>query len=158
MTMSISRCTQNPTFMEEWRKGWHPEKMNTKGGSNNVLVVGSGPAGLEAARGRCVERGYDVAIAEAGTEIGGRVARERKLPGSLAPGAAWWTIVNISSVRNLMSKLISTANWTPRAFWNLVLKTFVSPPAQNGVATVLPVSMSCRCRSRRAPTSSPQTI
>lgn len=21
MTMSISRCTQNPTFMEEWRKG-----------------------------------------------------------------------------------------------------------------------------------------
>ena len=28
MTMSISRCTQNPTFMEEWRKGWHPEQMN----------------------------------------------------------------------------------------------------------------------------------
>ena len=27
MTMSISRCTQNPTFMEEWRKGWHPERM-----------------------------------------------------------------------------------------------------------------------------------
>ena len=25
MTMSISRCTQNPTFMEEWRKGWHDE-------------------------------------------------------------------------------------------------------------------------------------
>jgi len=85
MTMSISRCTQNPTFMEEWRKGWHPEKMNAKGDSENVLVVGSGPAGLEAARALS-ERGYDVAIAEAGTELGGRVARERKLPGLSAWG------------------------------------------------------------------------
>ncbi|MBU2944760.1 FAD-dependent oxidoreductase [Shimia thalassica] len=85
MTMSISRCTQNPTFMEEWRKGWHPERMNTKGNSDNVLVVGSGPAGLEAARALS-ERGYDVAIAEAGTELGGRVAKERKLPGLSAWG------------------------------------------------------------------------
>jgi len=85
MTMSISRCTQNPTFMEEWRKGWHPEKMNTKGDSENVLVVGSGPAGLEAARALS-ERGYDVAIAEATTTLGGRVARERQLPGLNAWG------------------------------------------------------------------------
>ena len=80
MTMSISRCTQNPTFMEEWRKGWHPEQMNAKGESSNVLVVGSGPAGLEAARALS-ERGYDVALAEARTVLGGRVTRERLLPG-----------------------------------------------------------------------------
>ncbi|WP_138469922.1 NAD(P)-binding protein [Poseidonocella sp. HB161398] len=85
MTMSISRCTQNPTFMEEWRKGWHPEKMNQKGASSNVLVVGSGPAGLEAARALSL-RGYDVALAEAGTELGGRVAKERLLPGLSAWG------------------------------------------------------------------------
>ena len=89
MTMSISRCTQNPTFMEEWRKGWHPEKMNPKGASQSVLVVGSGPAGLEAAWALC-RRGYDVAIAEAGTEIGGRVTRERKLPGL----SAWGRVVD----------------------------------------------------------------
>ena len=89
MTMSISRCTQNPTFMEEWRKGWHPEVMNTKGDSDNVLVVGSGPAGLEAAWALC-RRGYDVAIAEARTEIGGRVTRERKLPGL----SAWGRVVD----------------------------------------------------------------
>lgn len=83
--MSISRCTQNPTFMEEWRKGWHPEKMNIKGNSSNVLVVGSGPAGLEAARA-VAERGYDVALAESGTVLGGRVARERQLPGLSAWG------------------------------------------------------------------------
>ncbi|SPH19615.1 Trimethylamine dehydrogenase [Ascidiaceihabitans donghaensis] len=85
MTMSISRCTQNPTFMEEWRKGWHPERMNTKGNSSNVLVVGAGPAGLEATRAAAM-RGYDVALAEAGTVLGGRVARERMLPGLSAWG------------------------------------------------------------------------
>ncbi|MEZ5770768.1 MAG: FAD-dependent oxidoreductase [Defluviimonas denitrificans] len=85
MTMSISRCTQNPTFMEEWRKGWHPERMNARGESRSVLVVGAGPAGLEAARALAL-RGYDVALAEAGTELGGRVARERLLPGLSAWG------------------------------------------------------------------------
>ena len=85
MTMSLSRCTQNPTFMEEWRKGWHPERMNEKGASNTVLVVGAGPAGLEAARAAAA-RGYDVALAEATTELGGRVARECKLPGLSAWG------------------------------------------------------------------------
>jgi dimethylamine/trimethylamine dehydrogenase len=85
MTMSLSRCTQNPSFMEEWRKGWHPERMNPKGESRSVLVVGAGPAGLEAALalGR---RGYEVALAEATEEIGGRVARERRLPGLSAWG------------------------------------------------------------------------
>lgn len=85
MTMSISLCTQNPTFMEEWRKGWHPERMQAKGASESVLIVGAGPAGLEAARALGM-RGYRVILAEAGTELGGRVARECKLPGLWAWG------------------------------------------------------------------------
>lgn len=85
MTMSLSRCTQNPTFMEEWRKGWHPEKIEARGASESVLVVGAGPAGLEASRALGM-RGYQVVLAEAGTRLGGRVARERLLPGLSAWG------------------------------------------------------------------------
>jgi len=85
MTMSISRCTQNPTFMEEWRKGWHPENKPAKGESQSVLVIGSGPAGLEAAR-MLGGRGYDVALAEAKNTLGGRIAQERLLPNLSAWG------------------------------------------------------------------------
>jgi len=85
MTMSISRCTQNPTFMEEWRKGWHPEKIEPKGSSSKVLIIGSGPAGLEAALA-CANRGYEVTLTEAIDKIGGRVSRERNLPGLSAWG------------------------------------------------------------------------
>ena len=46
------RCTQNPTKGEEWRKGWHPERISARSGDERVLVVGAGPAGLEAARAR----------------------------------------------------------------------------------------------------------
>lgn len=80
MTMSVSRCTQNPTFMEEWRKGWHPEKMNAKGNSDTVLVVGGGATGLEAALA-LANRGYQVTLAEAREVLGGRVTREAQLPG-----------------------------------------------------------------------------
>ena len=85
MTGALSRCTQNPTFMEEWRKGWHPEVMRAKESEAKVLIVGAGPAGLSAARGLGL-RGYQVALAEAGTELGGRVARECRLPGLSAWG------------------------------------------------------------------------
>lgn len=89
MTQSIGRCTQNPTWMEEWRRGWHPEKIGAKGDSESVLIVGSGPAGLEAARAAAL-RGYDVAVAEAREEFGGRVARERLLPGL----SAWGRVID----------------------------------------------------------------
>jgi dimethylamine/trimethylamine dehydrogenase len=74
------RCTQNPTMGEEWRRGWHPERIAPAKSAAKVLIVGGGPAGLECAVA-LGKRGYAVALAEAGTELGGRVARESKLPG-----------------------------------------------------------------------------
>lgn len=74
------RCTQNPSMSEEWRRGWHPEYIKKKGTDSSVLVVGAGPAGLEATQA-LGKRGYDVMLAEATRELGGRVTRESKLPG-----------------------------------------------------------------------------
>ncbi len=79
------RCTQNPTVGEEWRKGWHPEIVPALVKPQTALIVGGGPAGLEAGRA-LAQRGADVILAEAGTEWGGRVARECRLPGLAAWG------------------------------------------------------------------------
>ena len=112
MTMSISRCTQNPTFMEEWRKGWHPEQMNPKGPGTGVLVVGAGPAGLEATRALAM-RGYDVALAEATETLGGRVALERNLPGLAAWGrVADYRTYQISQKANVETYLASALTAT----------------------------------------------
>lgn len=74
------RCTQNPTQGEEWRKGWHPEAIEPATSNELVLVVGSGPAGLECSL-QLAERGYKVMLAEASEEAGGRSLRESRLPG-----------------------------------------------------------------------------
>ncbi|WP_455372505.1 oxidoreductase [Limibacillus halophilus] len=126
MTMSISRCTQNPTFMEEWRKGWHPERMNERGESESVLVVGAGPAGLEAARALGL-RGYQVALAEAGTELGGRVAKECKLPGLSAWGRVRdyreYQLSQMANVEVYFESALSAADILEFGFENVALAT-----------------------------------
>jgi dimethylamine/trimethylamine dehydrogenase len=82
-------CTQNPSMGEEWRRGWHPERFRPRGSDAKVLVVGAGPAGLEAAMA-LGKRGYEVVLAEATRELGGRVLREARLPGL----AAWIRVVD----------------------------------------------------------------
>ncbi|MCP4387076.1 MAG: NAD(P)-binding protein, partial [Gammaproteobacteria bacterium] len=73
------RCTQNPTQGEEWKQGWHPERIDAAASDDAVLVVGTGPAGLECAL-QLANRGYPVTLAEATEMLGGRVSRESELP------------------------------------------------------------------------------
>lgn len=77
---AVSGCTQNPTMGEEWRLGWHPERIEPKTSQSSILVVGAGPAGLEVTRA-LAQRGYRVTLAEASDQLGGRVRRESDLPG-----------------------------------------------------------------------------
>jgi dimethylamine/trimethylamine dehydrogenase len=64
---------------EEWRRGWHPERVPA-GDGGSVLIVGAGPAGLEAAH-ILGKRGYSVTLADAATQAGGRISLESALPG-----------------------------------------------------------------------------
>jgi dimethylamine/trimethylamine dehydrogenase len=91
------RCTQNPTMGEEWRRGWHPERIPAGDPEQSVLVVGSGPAGLECARA-LGQRGYSVTLAEGREELGGRVTLESGLP-----GLATWARVRDYRVRQLQT-------------------------------------------------------
>ena len=95
------RCTQNPTTGEEWRRGWHPERVPPNRSIGRVLVIGGGPAGLEAAR-VLGERGVGVMLAEASRTLGGRVSKESALPGL----AEWrrvrdWRMTRIDKLPNV---------------------------------------------------------
>jgi len=83
------RCTQNPTMGEEWRRGWDPETIKPKKTDQHALVVGSGPAGLECSL-QLARRGYQVVLAEAKKELGGRVIFEANLKGL----SAWKRVVD----------------------------------------------------------------
>lgn len=74
------RCTQNPTIMDEHRRGWHPEDVPPKGSDASILIVGGGPAGLECAN-ILARRGYEVTVADTREDMGGRVRREASMPG-----------------------------------------------------------------------------
>jgi dimethylamine/trimethylamine dehydrogenase len=95
------RCTQNPTMGEEWRRGWHPELIAPKKSDQEVMIIGAGPAGLEAARA-LGQRGYEVILLEARKELGGRVIREAALPGlNEWRRVADWRLTQIKKMKNV---------------------------------------------------------
>ena len=102
------RCTQNPTMGEEWRRGWHPENVQADKGVSSVLVVGAGPAGLEASR-VLGDRGYQVMLADSRREAGGRVSLESRLPGlNQWTRVRDWRLTQISKLESVELYLQST--------------------------------------------------
>jgi dimethylamine/trimethylamine dehydrogenase len=93
-------CTQNPTIGEEYRRGWHPELFSlARNRDSGILVVGAGPAGLEAA----------VVLARRGLRAVHLVDRRREMGGALnwirtLPGLGEWGWV-VDDRRTQLDKL-----------------------------------------------------
>jgi dimethylamine/trimethylamine dehydrogenase len=74
-------CVQNPTALEEYRRGWHPERVPPTPAPERIAVVGAGPAGLECAL-TLARRGHEeVHLVEAAAELGGHLRDVARLPG-----------------------------------------------------------------------------
>ena len=82
-------CLINPSAGREWE--WGGDRFIPAPTPRYVLVVGAGPAGLEAAR-VAAERGHRVEIAEAGPQIGGqfRLAGMQPRRGQITDLLAWY--------------------------------------------------------------------
>jgi dimethylamine/trimethylamine dehydrogenase len=75
-------CTQNPTSGEEFRRGWHPERVpQAANADNDVLVVGAGPAGMECAMTLARRGMRRVHLVDADREMGGHLQWLTRLPG-----------------------------------------------------------------------------
>lgn len=82
-------CLINPSVGREWE--WGGDRFSPAEEPKSVLVVGAGPAGLEAAR-VAAERGHSVEIAEAAPQIGGqfRLAGMQPRRGQITDLLAWY--------------------------------------------------------------------
>jgi len=71
-------CIQNAATSREYM-GLPHQIEKTSGPVRKVVIVGGGPAGMEAAR-VCAERGHDVTLFEAKEELGGQITTASKAP------------------------------------------------------------------------------
>ncbi|MCP3426936.1 FAD-dependent oxidoreductase [Rothia sp. AR01] len=80
--MGRIQCTQNATIGEEFRRGWNPELfIPAANKENDVLVIGSGPAGMECAMVLGKRGLRNVHLVDSASVLGGSINWVSKLPG-----------------------------------------------------------------------------
>ena len=99
--MAPIACTQNATAMEEYRRGWHPERFEPAAEPCSVLVLGAGPSGLECARVLGM-RGFEVHLVESDAEVGGQMQDVARFPGLAEWGrVVTWREARIAGLSNV---------------------------------------------------------
>lgn len=100
-------CTQNPTTGEEFRRGWHPERVPPAAlPQSPILVVGAGPAGLECAM-ILGKRGFEqVHLVDSSPEVGGALRWMCRLPGLAQWARVWeWRQHQLQQLSNVQVSL-----------------------------------------------------
>jgi 2,4-dienoyl-CoA reductase-like NADH-dependent reductase (Old Yellow Enzyme family)/thioredoxin reductase len=130
-------CLVNPSVGREWQ--WNGDRFDPADEIKNILVIGGGPAGLEAAR-VAAERGHQVILCEAGARLGGafRLAGEQPRRGQITELLDWYERqLNKLQVEIRLNSLVDVEDVIAETADHIILATG-SLPAGTGFQKVLP--------------------
>ena len=122
--MMLSSCIVNPRACHETLLNYYPTETKKK-----IGVVGAGPAGLAAAT-IAAERGHEVVLYEASSEIGGQFNMAKIIPGKeeYAHTIRYYdTMIKKHSVQLHLNKKVSADELVQASFDEIILATGVSP-------------------------------
>lgn len=122
--MMLSSCIVNPRACHETLLNYYPTESKKK-----IAVVGAGPAGLAAAT-IAAERGHEVVLYEASSEIGGQFNMAKIIPGKeeYAHTIRYYdTMIKKHGVQLYLNTKATVEKLQKEAFDEIILATGVSP-------------------------------